>query len=84
MMTIDVTLTCCSPFPTTHHHHQPINHHYTNQLRHTTVGVHFPESRFYRRRVRMTHNSWIVERLAEAGYDIEPAVDDPDRTVVVT
>ena len=50
----------------------------------TTVGVHFPESRFYRRRVRMTHNSWIVKRLAEAGYDIEPAVDDPDRTVVVT
>ena len=32
----------------------------------------------------MTHNSWIVKRLAEAGYDIEPAVDDPDRTVVVT
>ena len=32
----------------------------------------------------MTHNSWIVKRLAEAGYDIDPAVDDPDRTVVVT
>lgn len=56
----------------------------TNRLHQTTVGVHFPESRFYRRRVRMTHNSWIVKRLAEAGYDIEPAVDDPDRTVVVT
>jgi hypothetical protein len=80
------------PPPTTNqsplHQPKPTNQNpptnFTNQLHQTTVGVHFPESRFYRRRVRMTHNSWIVKRLAEAGYDIEPAVDDPDRTVVVT
>ena len=50
----------------------------------STPGLHFPESRFYQRRVRMTKSLWMVERLQEAGYHIEPAVDDPERTVVVS
>ena len=50
----------------------------------STPGVHFPESRFYIRRVRMVKDLWMVERLAVAGYHIEPAADDPERTVVVS
>jgi hypothetical protein len=50
-----------------------------------TPGLHFPEARFYIRRVRMPkENNWIVERLQDAGYPIEPAVGDEDRTVVVS
>ena len=48
-----------------------------------TPGVHFPESRFYLRRIRIGHDSPLLKPLEEAGYNIEPAVDSPNDTVVV-
>jgi len=48
-----------------------------------TPGMHFPESRFYIRRVRVAKNSELLEPLKKAGYNIEPCVDDKDMTVVV-
>lgn len=48
-----------------------------------TPGVHFPESRFYIRRVRLAKNSPLVEPLRNAGYTIEDAADDPEYTCVV-
>jgi hypothetical protein len=48
-----------------------------------TPGVHFPESRFYWRRVRLSRDHAMVQQLREAGYEVEPALEDPDRKVVV-
>ena len=45
--------------------------------------MHFPESRFYIRRVRLASNSELLPPLREAGYVIEPAVGDLERTSVV-
>lgn len=47
-------------------------------------GIHFPESRFYIRRVRVSANHEVVEPLRRAGYSIEPALEDPERKVVVS
>lgn len=49
-----------------------------------TPGLHYPESRFYLRRVRVGSNNEVVAPLREAGYHVEPAVEDPDRKVVIT
>lgn len=48
-----------------------------------TPGVHFPESRFYIRRVRLSANSLYVPVLKDAGYKIEKANEDKENTVVV-
>ena len=48
-----------------------------------TPGVHFPESRFYIRRVRLGSESALLQPLKDAGYRVEPAADSPDDTVVV-
>jgi ribonucleoside-triphosphate reductase len=49
-----------------------------------TPGMHYPESRYYLRRVRIGKNHEVVERLRAAGYEIEAAAEDPERKVVVT
>ena len=49
-----------------------------------TPGMHFPESRFYLRRVRLGSEHELINPLREAGYHVEPAVEDPTRKVVVT
>jgi len=49
-----------------------------------TPGMHYPESRFYLRRVRVGKDNEVVPRLIAAGYAVEPAVEDPSRKVVVT
>lgn len=49
-----------------------------------TPGMHFPESRFYIRRVRLGATSPLVGPLQAAGYHVEPAVEDPVRKVVVS
>ena len=49
-----------------------------------TPGVHFPEARFYWRRVRLGREHPLVPRLAAAGYGVEPALEDPERKVVIT
>jgi hypothetical protein len=50
----------------------------------STPGVHYPESRFYLRRVRLAKNSPLVKPLQKAGYHIEPAFGSEDSTVVIT
>ncbi|CAM9837565.1 unnamed protein product, partial [Discosporangium mesarthrocarpum] len=45
--------------------------------------MHYPESRFYIRRVRMSADSELIPPLREAGYRIEPADTEPERTSVV-
>lgn len=48
-----------------------------------TPGVHFPEDRFYIRRVRIASGSEIEDKLRSSGYYIEPDVKDPKNTLVV-
>lgn len=49
-----------------------------------TPGVHYPESRFYVRRVRLSASSELIAPLQNAGYHIEPSTTDPESTVVVS
>lgn len=48
-----------------------------------TAGIHFPESRYYIRRVRLAKNSPYVRILKNAGYKVESASEDPENTSVV-
>lgn len=48
-----------------------------------TPGVHFPESLFYIRRVRLSNLSPYIEILKNSGFKIEPAVGQENSTVVV-
>lgn len=48
-----------------------------------TAGIHFPESRYYIRRVRLAKNSPYVKILKNSGYKVEPATEDPEHTSVV-
>jgi ribonucleoside-triphosphate reductase (thioredoxin) len=49
-----------------------------------TPGMHWPESRYYIRRVRLSVHSPLLGALASAGYDIEPDVNDKSGTLVVS
>ena len=48
-----------------------------------TPGIHFPESRYYIRRMRLGKHSNLVQPLEKAGYKIEPAFGAEDTTLVV-
>ena len=48
-----------------------------------TPGLHYPESRFYIRRVRLSNQSELIEPLKKAGYKLEPAFGSEDSTMVV-
>lgn len=48
-----------------------------------TPGMHFPESRFYIRRMRLSKHSDLIEPLRKAGYYLEPCYGSEDSTVVV-
>jgi ribonucleoside-triphosphate reductase (thioredoxin) len=48
-----------------------------------TPGLHYPESRFYIRRIRLSINSPLIKPLEKSGYNIEPAFGSEDSTVVV-
>ena len=48
-----------------------------------TPGLHYPESRFYIRRIRLSVNSELIEPLKKAGYKTEPAFGSEDSTLVV-
>ena len=48
-----------------------------------TPGHHFPESRFYIRRIRISKMSQLVPKLEKAGYKVEPCYGLEDSTVVV-
>jgi adenosylcobalamin-dependent ribonucleoside-triphosphate reductase len=50
-----------------------------------TPGVHWPRERgFYVRTIRDLKNSPFAKAMEEAGYPIEPAIGDPDSTVVIS
>ena len=49
-----------------------------------TPGMHFPESRFYLRRVRLGAQHPLLADIRNAGFHVEPASEDPTRKVVVT
>ena len=48
-----------------------------------TPGMHYPESRFYIRRIRLSKMSHLIDPLKQAGYIIEPAFGSEETTVVV-
>jgi ribonucleoside-triphosphate reductase len=48
-----------------------------------TPGMHYPESRFYIRRMRLSKHSELIEPLQKAGYKLEPAFGSEDTTMVV-
>ena len=48
-----------------------------------TPGMHYPESRFYIRRMRLSKHSELIEPLKRANYTLEPAFGSEDSTVVV-
>jgi hypothetical protein len=48
-----------------------------------TPGVHYPESCYYTRRLRMARDSPLLDRLVKAGYHVEPCVVAPDTTAIV-
>ncbi len=48
-----------------------------------TPGMHYPESLFYIRRMRIDNKSALVPPLTEAGYKVEPCIGQEDSTVVV-
>lgn len=45
--------------------------------------MHYPESRFCMRRIRLAKDSELVQPLLKAGYKIEPCVGSEESTVVV-
>jgi ribonucleoside-triphosphate reductase (thioredoxin) len=49
----------------------------------STPGIHYPESRFYIRRIRLAKDSPLIKALKSAGYHIESAIGQEDSTVVV-
>lgn len=49
-----------------------------------TPGVHFPESEYYIRRIRLAKASELIPELTRAGYHIEPADKQESDTVVVS
>lgn len=47
-------------------------------------GMHWPESRFYMRRVRLGRDHDLLDSIQKAGFPVEPAAEDPERKVVIT
>ena len=48
-----------------------------------TPGIHYPESQYYIRRVRLSKYSDLIEPLKKAGYKMESAIGQEDSTLVV-
>lgn len=48
-----------------------------------TPGIHFPESQYYIRRVRLANNSPFIPILEASGYTVEPAFGQEESTSVV-
>lgn len=46
-----------------------------------TPGIHFPQSRFYIRRIRISKNSALLKPLEKAGYFIEPALKETNTMI---
>jgi ribonucleoside-triphosphate reductase (thioredoxin) len=68
---LSIKLTCIKPSGT------------VSLLAGSTPGMHFPESRFYIRRVRISNTSELLEPIRQAGYKIEKTVGNEESSVVV-
>ena len=55
----------------------------TSLLGGVTAGVHYPQANYYIRRVRLATNSPFLKSLKKAGYKVEKAKEDPEKTLVV-
>ena len=49
-----------------------------------TPGMHYPESRYYIRRMRLSARSELLAPLQAAGYSVEPCANSPEETMVVS
>lgn len=49
-----------------------------------TPGIHFPHSEYYIRRIRVAKSSDLWKVLEEAGYPVEPDINQPDYTMIVS
>jgi len=49
----------------------------------STPGIHFPESNYYIRRMRLSKLNTMVSSLVTAGYKVEPCFGSEETTVVV-
>jgi ribonucleoside-triphosphate reductase len=47
-----------------------------------TPGIHYPESEYYVRSIRIANTSPLIEPLRDAGYLVEKALVEPDTSVV--
>ena len=47
-----------------------------------TSGIHFPQSKFYINRIRLSNNSPLVKACVDAGYHVEDAEVEPDTVIV--
>lgn len=47
-------------------------------------GIHYPHSQFYIRRIRVAKNSELWKVMEKAGYSVEPDVNEPDYTMVIS
>ena len=56
----------------------------TSLLAGATAGLHFPESKYYIRRVRLSKYSSLIQPLQKAGYTLEDCVGSEDTTLVVS
>ena len=48
-----------------------------------TPGIHFPHSKYYIRRIRVSKNSNLWKVMKDAGYKVEPDKNQPDYTMIV-
>lgn len=48
-----------------------------------TPGMHYPESNYYIRRIRISINSDLIPYIKEAGYNVEPDIVAPNDTLVI-
>jgi intein/homing endonuclease len=60
-----------------------VSHNTLSLLGGATPGVHYPESTYYIRRVRLANNSPLLPTLEKAGYKLEVAFGQEKSTVVV-
>jgi ribonucleoside-triphosphate reductase len=47
-----------------------------------TPGMHYPESRYYIRRMRLSDDSRLIPGLVKAGYELEPAQKEKSTVIV--
>jgi len=48
-----------------------------------TPGMHYPESNYYIRRIRLSKTSDLISEVEKAGYKIEESKHDPENTLIV-